>query len=321
MTIYKILLGEGMNYFNEQHNYNSLDTYLKSRFKSKVFKIALNGNFTCPNRDGTNGKSGCIFCSEAGSGDFAGDPSEDLKTQFNTIKKIMHLKWKNGKYIVYFQANTNIYGELEELKNLYETAINLSDDIVAISIATRCDSISDEVIDYLSELNTKIPVWVELGLQTIHPKSMRFLNLGYTLNDFSDAVRRLRKKNIEVIVHIINGLPNETEDKMLETAKYLNTIDIQGVKIHSLFILRNTILGNYYLSKSFKILNLDEYVSITSKQIALLNQNIIIHRVSGDAPKEDLIEPLWSKKKLVVMNEIDKYMREFQLYQGKNIGL
>lgn len=306
-----------MNYFNNQHKYNNLDTYLKAKFNSKVFKVALNGNFTCPNRDGTKGTTGCIFCSESGSGDFAGDPTEDLKTQFNKIKDLMHLKWKEAKYIVYFQANTNTYADIKKLKKLYETAINLDENIVALSIATRCDSISDEALEYLSELNKRIPVWIELGLQTIHPKSMKFLNLGYTLDDFVNAVNKLRSKNIEVIAHIINGIPNETKEMMLETAKFLNTLDIQGLKIHSLFLLKNTILGNYYLSKPFKMLTQDEYVSIVGEQIAHLKQEIIIHRVNGDAPAKDLIEPIWSLKKLVVMNEIDKYMRANNLYQGK----
>ena len=305
-----------MNYFTNQHPYNSLDQYLKSRFKTKVFKISLNGGFTCPNRDGTKGYGGCIFCSESGSGDFAGNPKDELKIQFETIKKIMHNKWKEGKYIVYFQANSNTYGDIKKIKELYDEAITLSKDIVVLAIGTRCDCISDEVLEYLGELNKKIPVWVELGLQTIHPKTMRFLNLGYTLKEFEDAVKRLRSKNIEVITHIINGLPFETKDMMLETLKYINTLDIQGIKIHSLFILQNTILGNYYLKNKFKILSFEEYVEITATQIAHLNPKIIIHRVSGDAPKDDLIEPKWSMKKLVVMNEIDKYLKENNLYQG-----
>ncbi|HHX00033.1 MAG TPA: TIGR01212 family radical SAM protein [Acholeplasmataceae bacterium] len=305
-----------MKYFTNQHPYNTLDAYLKSKFNSKVFKISLNGGFTCPNRDGTKGRGGCIFCSESGSGDFAGNPEENLKTQFQTIKKRMHKKWNEGKYIVYFQANSNTYGELETIKNLYEEAISLDKDIVVLAIATRCDCISDEVIEYLGELNKTIPVWVELGLQTIHPKSMKFLNLGYTLEDFETAVKRLRSKNIEVIAHIINGLPFETYEMMLETAKHLNTLDIQGLKIHSLFILKNTILGKYYESKGFKVLEMDEYVKVTAEQIAHLKQDIIIHRVNGDAPATDLIEPQWSRKKFVVMNEIDKYLRNNNLYQG-----
>lgn len=306
-----------MNYFTNQHPYNSLDAYLKARFNAKVFKISINGGFTCPNRDGTKGRGGCIFCSESGSGDFAGNPNDDLITQFETIKNIMHNKWANGKYIVYFQAYSNTYGDINKLRSLYEEAINLSSDIVAIAIATRCDCISNEILEYLGELNKKIPVFVELGLQTIHQKSMLFLNLGYTLSEFVAAVNKLRSKNIEVIAHIINGLPFETEEMMMETAKFLNTIDIHGVKIHSLFILKNTILGDYYLSKGFKVLSLEEYVKITSMQIAHLNPCIIIHRISGDAPRDDLIEPKWSLKKFVVMNEIDKYMKSNNLYQGK----
>jgi len=306
-----------MNYFTPQHQYNNLDSYLKSRFNTKVFKVAINANFTCPNRDGTINTTGCIFCSESGSGDFAGNPADDLLHQFQTIKTIIHKKWKDAKYIVYFQANTNTYAKIDKLKTLFDSAINLDKKIVAISIATRCDSISDETLEYLGELNKRLPVWVELGLQSIHPQTMEYLNLGYNLTQFTKAITRLRSKNIEVIAHIINGLPYETPKMMIETAKFLSTQAIQGVKIHSLFILKNTILGNYYLTKPFKILSLDEYVMITSQQIAHLNQNIIIHRVSGDAPTKDLIEPLWSKKKLVVMNEIDKYMKLHNLYQGK----
>lgn len=305
-----------MNYFSKQHKYNSLDQYLKTKYNSKVFKISLNGNFTCPNRDGSKGFGGCIFCSAKGSGEFAGNPKDDLLKQFNTQKEIMAKKWKNGKYIIYFQANTNTYAPLEKLKTHFDYAINLDPNIVALSIGTRPDCLDDQIIEYLKELNNKIPVWVELGLQTSHSETMEYLNLCYTLADFKQAVKKLREAKLEVITHIINGLPNETPEMMLETVMFLNTQDIQGLKIHSLFILNKTKLGNIYLTKPFKILTLDEYVSITSKQITLLNANIIIHRLTGDAPKDELIEPLWSLKKLVVMNEIDKYMKINNLYQG-----
>ncbi len=305
-----------MNYFSKQHKYNSLNQYLKTKYNSKVFKISLNGNFTCPNRDGSKGFGGCIFCSAKGSGEFAGNPKDDLLKQFNTQKEIMAKKWKNGKYIIYFQANTNTYAPLEKLKTLFDYAIHLDPNIVALSIGTRPDCLDDQIIEYLKELNNKIPVWVELGLQTIHSETMEYLNLCYTLADFKQAVKKLREAKLEVITHIINGLPNETPEMMLETVMFLNTQDIQGLKIHSLFILNKTPLGNIYLTKPFKILTLDEYVSITSKQITLLNANIIIHRLTGDAPKDELIEPLWSLKKLVVMNEIDKYMKINNLYQG-----
>lgn len=302
--------------FTAQHKYHTLDQYLKDTYNSKVFKVALNGDFDCPNRDGKISRNGCFFCSEKGSGDFAGDKEDTLETQFNTIRNIIHLKWKDGKYIVYFQANTNTYGSLNKIKNLMEKAIKLDSNIVALSIATRCDSISDEVLDYLGELNTRIPVWVELGLQSIHEETLKSMNIGYTVSQFDEAVRRLREKNITVIAHIINGFPNETKDMMIETVKHLNTLEIQGIKIHSLFVLKNTILGNIYQKNPFKILELDEYVDIVCEQIAILRDDIIIHRVNGDAPKNDLLAPMWSLKKLVVMNEIDKEMKKRNYYQG-----
>lgn len=302
--------------FNAQHHYHTLDDYLRNRFKRKIFKVALNGNFTCPNRDGTISTKGCIFCSPSGSGDFAGNKNDSLKKQFDTITEIIHHKWPNAGYIVYFQANTNTYKPLEELKKLFNEAISLNENIVAISIATRPDCLPLDVLDYLDELNKKIPVWIELGLQTINEETAILINRGYKLQVFENAVLELRKRSIETIVHIINGLPYETDIDMMNTIKYLNKLDIQGVKIHSLFILKNTILGNMYLNKPFKILSLEEYVRITSEQLTYLRKEIVIHRINGDAPKDDLIEPIWSLKKLVVMNEIDKYMREKNIFQG-----
>lgn len=304
--------------FSKQHKYYTLDQYLKQEYKSKVFKVALNGDFDCPNRDGTIQKYGCLFCSEKGSGDFAGNKEESLEKQFNTISSIIHQKWPNALYIVYFQANTNTYGSLNKIKDLYEKAINLNKNIVAISIATRCDSISDEVYDYLEELNTRIPVWVELGLQSIHQKTLDFMNVGYTVNQFDDTVKNLRKRNIHVIAHIINGFPKETKSMMLETVNHLNSLDIQGIKIHSLFVSKNTILGNIYQNNPFPMLSLEEYVDIVSDQLSILKSNIVVHRVNGDAPKKDLLAPIWSLKKLVVMNEIDKQMKTKNFYQGIN---
>lgn len=305
------------DYINTQHKYYSLDYYLKKRFNSKVFKVALNGNFTCPNRDGTVSHNGCIFCSPSGSGDFAGNPKDSLQNQFDMVSSVIHKKWNEAKYIVYFQANTNTYKPLNELKLLFDEAIKLNDNIVAISIATRPDSLEQEKIDYLEELNKKIPVWIELGLQTSNDETADLINRGYKLDVMTDTIKRLRKANIEVIVHIINGLPNETETDMYNTIEYLNTLDIQGIKIHSLFVLKNTKLCEMYENNEFKMLELDEYVKITSNQMAMLNPNVVIHRISGDAPLDLLVAPMWSKKKLVVMNEIDKYMKLNDLYQGK----
>ena len=308
-----------MNYFTTQHKYNTLTEYLEKRFKRKIFKVALNGNFTCPNRDGKISTKGCIFCSPSGSGDFAGDKNDSLKKQFEEVSNMIHKKWPNAGYIAYFQANTNTYKPLDELKKLFEEAISLNENIVAISIATRPDCLSDETIEYLSDLNRRIPVWIELGLQTIKEETAILINRGYKLEVFDDAVCRLRKHNIETIVHIINGLPHETEYDMIKTVEYLNKLDIQGIKIHSLFILKGTPLEEYYYKTKFKVLSLEEYVKITSNQIALLKDNIIIHRINGDAPRDLLIEPTWSIKKLVVMNEIDKYLKANNLYQGKKI--
>lgn len=308
-----------MNYFTSQHKYNTLTEYLEKRFKRKIFKVALNGNFTCPNRDGKISTKGCIFCSPSGSGDFAGDKNDSLKKQFEEVSNMIHKKWPNAGYIAYFQANTNTYKPLDELKKLFEEAISLNENIVAISIATRPDCLSDETIEYLSDLNRRIPVWIELGLQTIKEETAILINRGYKLEVFDDAVSRLRKHKIETIVHIINGLPHETEYDMIKTVEYLNKLDIQGIKIHSLFILKGTPLEEYYYKTKFKVLSLEEYVKITSNQIALLKDNIIIHRINGDAPRDLLIEPTWSIKKLVVMNEIDKYLKVNNLYQGKKI--
>lgn len=304
------------DYINEQHRYYTLNYYLNKRFNSKVFKVALNGGFTCPNRDGKVSTKGCIFCSPSGSGDFAGNRNDPLNIQFNSVKDIIHLKWPNAKYIAYFQANTNTYGPIEKLRKIFYEAINLNPDIVALSIATRPDCLDKEVLELLDEINKTIPVWVELGLQTIHEETATFINRGYKLNVFEEAVKNLRKINIEVIVHIINGLPYETKDMMLDTVKYLNNFDIQGIKIHSLFILKNTPLGDLYTKEKFNILSLEEYVDITTEQLALLDKDIVIHRINGDAPKNDLIEPTWSIKKLVVMNEIDKMMKQKNYYQG-----
>ena len=303
-------------YITSQHRYYTLDFYLKERFGEKVAKVALNGNFSCPNRDGKISNKGCIFCSEKGSGDFAGDPKEDLLTQFNKIKEMTKGKWKNPKYIAYFQANTNTYGSMEKLHKLYDEAITLTDDVVCLSIATRPDCINEEICSYLGNLNKINPVWVELGLQTIHQETADYINRGYTLDVFENAVNLLRKQNIEVIVHVINGLPNETNQMMLDTIKYLNSLDIQGIKIHSLFVLKNTILGYLYEKEPFKIMTLEEYSSLVCEELAILRKDIVVHRIMGDAPRDLLIEPKWSIKKLVVMNEIDKLMKEKNYFQG-----
>ena len=305
---------------NDEKHYVTLNNYLKSVYSKKVFKVSLNGDFSCPNRDGKISLNGCIFCSEKGSGDFAGEKSLPIKEQFYNIVKMMENKWNDGYYIAYFQANTNTYDTLENLKKRYEEIIKdgvlLDDKIKILSIATRPDCLNEEIVSYLSEINKVIPVWIELGFQTMHHKTAILINRGYFNDTFVDAVNLLNKYNITTIVHIINGLPGETYDDMIETAKFLNNLPIHGVKIHMLHIMKNTPLEKYYSDTKFDVLSLEEYVKVVVNQLRHLNDNIVIHRVTGDSPKELLIEPMWTLKKFVVINEIDKYMRANKIYQG-----
>ena len=251
-----------INPFKYSYNnkrYHALDYFYKNKFGKKIAKISLNAGFTCPNKDGSKGIGGCIYCSKLGSGDYAGNPKEDVITQFNNIKKIMNNKWKDTLYIGYFQANSNTYAPVEKLKELYEPILK-EDDVVGLSIATRADCLPNSVLDYLEDLNSRCYLTVELGLQTIHEESSKFINRCHTLKEFEDSVNELRKRNIDVVVHVINGLPNETEEMMIETVKYLNKLDIQGVKIHMLHIIEDTKLAEYYKEHPFKILTKDEYI-------------------------------------------------------------
>lgn len=300
---------------DKNKRYNSIDRYYKAKYGKKVAKISLNGNFSCPNKDGKKGFGGCIYCSESGSGDFAGDKALDILTQFDQIKTIIDKKWPDSLYMPYLQANSNTYGSVEKLKEVYEPLTTLKD-IVGISIATRADCFDEEIYAYLADLNKRVPLQIELGLQTIHEHTAKLINRKTELKEFKEAISRLREIGIEIVVHIINGLPYESKLDMLETIKFINTLDIQGVKIHSLLVLKNTALANLYEKEKFKILSLEEYVDITVSQIELLRPDIIIHRLGADSSLEDLIEPLWTRKKLVVMNEIDKLLRKKDSYQG-----
>lgn len=295
--------------------YYTLDYFYKNNFNSKVCKISLNGGFSCPNLDGTVGTGGCIYCSKMGSGEFAGNKKDDILKQFHEIKNMMNKKWKDTKYIAYFQARTNTYAPIGELKEKYEIVLK-EDNVIGLSIATRPDAISDECLDYLTDLNTRTYLTVELGLQTIHPETSKLINRCHSLQCFSDMVKKLRKRNINVVVHIINGLPNETKEMMIDTIKYLNNFDIQGVKIHMLSILKNTPLATYYQTHPFHILTKDEYINIVCSQLEHLNPNIVINRITGDPKKEDLIAPEWLVKKFVVINDIDKELNRRDTYQG-----
>ena len=300
---------------DKNKRYNSIDRYYKAKYGKKVAKISLNGNFSCPNKDGTKGFGGCIYCSASGSGDFAGDKTLDILSQFKQIKTIIDNKWPDALYMPYLQANSNTYGSVEKLKEVYEPLTTLPD-IVGIAIATRADCFNEEIYEYLNDLNQRVPLQIELGLQTIHEDTAKLINRKTELTELEDTVKRLRAIGIEIVVHVINGLPHETKEQMLETIKYINTLDIQGVKIHSLLVLKNTKLAQLYEKEQFPILSLEEYVDITVNQIELLRPDIIIHRVGADSGIEDLITPLWTRKKLVVMNEIDKLLRKKDSYQG-----
>lgn len=305
---------------NDEKHYVTINNYLKSLYHKKVFKVALNGNFSCPNRDGTLSDSGCIFCSSKGSGDFAGEKSLTIREQFLSIVNKMKQKWSSGYYIAYFQANTNTYDSLENLKKRYNQIFDgknlLDENIKILSIATRPDCINEEIVKYLAQINQTIPVWIELGFQTMHQHTAIVINRGYVNDTFEKAIQLLKKYQLSTIVHIINGLPGETKDDMIETVKYLNTLQINGIKIHMLHIMKETPLEKYYQNYPFHILTLEEYVDIVVTQLRYLNDKIIIHRITGDAPKDLLIQPLWTLKKFVVINEIDKLMRKEKIFQG-----
>lgn len=305
-------------YSDNNKRYHTLDYFYKHKFNSKVFKVSLNAGLSCPNIDGTVGKGGCIYCSNSGSGEFAGNKNDDIITQFNEIKKMMLKKWPNAKYIGYFQAHTNTYAPVETLKKLYEP-IRQQENVVGLNIATRPDAISDECLKYLEELNKKTYLTIELGLQTIHKKTTKIINRCHTLECFENMVKKLREKNINVVVHIINGLPYETKEDMIKTAKYLNTLDIQGIKIHMLSVIKNTKLEKLYQLKPFHILTEEEYIDIVINQLENLRPEIVINRITGDPKLDDLIQPTWLAKKFCVLNNIDKEMVKRNTYQGKNI--
>lgn len=304
-------------YSDNNKRYHTLDYFYKHKFNSKVFKVSLNAGLSCPNIDGTVGKGGCIYCSNSGSGEFAGNKNDDIITQFNEIKKMMLKKWPNAKYIGYFQAHTNTYAPVETLKKLYEPILQ-QENVVGLNIATRPDAISDECLKYLEELNKKTYLTIELGLQTIHKKTTKIINRCHTLECFENMVKKLREKNINVVVHIINGLPYETKEDMIKTAKYLNTLDIQGIKIHMLSVIKNTKLEKLYQLKPFHILT-EEYIDIVINQLENLSPEIVINRITGDPKLDDLIQPTWLVKKFCVLNNIDKEMVKRNTYQGKNI--
>ncbi len=307
-------------YTNNNKRYHTLDYFYKQKFEKKVCKISLNAGFSCPNKDGTKGIGGCIYCSKLGSGDFAGKPEKDIISQFYDIKKQMHQKWPEALYIGYFQANTNTYAKTEVLKQIYEPILEL-ENVVGLNIATRPDAITDDCLDYLEELSKRTFLTIELGLQTIHEKTTKLINRGHDLKCLDTMVHKLRARNINVVVHIINGLPYETKKMMIQTIEYLNALDIQGIKIHMLHIIKDTQLALMYQQEKFHILTKEEYIDIVVEQLERLRPEIVINRITGDPVKEDLIEPTWLLKKFCVLNDIDKEMVKRNTYQGKKLQM
>lgn len=304
-----------MKYWGEKP-YHSLDYELKKRFGEKIYKLTLNGGMSCPNRDGKLSFGGCIFCSEGGSGDFASSAALSIPRQLEDAKKRLVSKRPANRYIAYFQAYTNTYGPIEHLRKIFTEAIS-DPEVCVLSIATRPDCLDDEIIALLSELNSKKPVWVELGLQTIHETSAQFIRRGYPLSVFTDAVQRLTAQGIEVITHVILGLPGETAAMMLETIDFLNTLPVSGIKLQLLHVLKNTDLADIYYSEKFSVLEEDAYIEILLQCIEHLRPEITVHRITGDGPKELLIAPLWSSAKRSVLNHIHHEMKERNSYQGK----
>ena len=305
-------------YTLDNKRYHTLNYHVKTKYKCKVVKISLNAGFTCPNLDGTKGYGGCIYCSKLGSGDFGGDVNKSLEKQFYEIKKKMDRKWPNSKYIAYFQARTNTYAPVKVLKEKYESVLGI-DNVIGLSIATRADAIDDECLKYLIDLNKRTNLTIELGLQSIHDNTAKLINRCHTLREFEETYKKLKKNNIEVVVHIINGLPYENEEMMLDTVRYLNKLDIDGIKIHMLNIVKGTPLEKLYNSEKFHLLTRDEYIDIVIKQLELLDPKVVIHRITSDPNPTELIAPQWLVEKRCLLNDIDKEMVYRDTYQGKKI--
>lgn len=296
--------------------YHSLDYALREVFGEKVYKAALNGGFTCPNRDGKLGNRGCIFCSAGGSGDFAAPAELSITEQLETAIEGISRKTTANKFIAYFQAFTNTYGPIEKMGRLFTEAVNHPKTAI-LSVATRPDCLPEEVLDLLSELNQIKPVWVELGLQTIHEDTAKWMRRGYELSTFEEAVKKLRKRGITVIVHVILGLKNESKEMMLETVRYLARMDIQGIKLQLLHVIEGTDLAKEYKQGEINTFTQDEYVDLVIDCLETLSPEIVIHRLTGDGPSRELVAPLWSTRKREVLNQLHREMKLRQSYQGK----
>lgn len=304
----------------QNSRYYSLNEFLRNRHGEKILKLSIDGGFTCPNRDGTISSKGCLFCSERGSGDFTFYEKGSITAQLQEASLLLANKWgTHRKYIAYFQAFTNTYDSVETLRLKYEEALNFPG-VVGLAIATRPDCLTDEVIDYLSELSKHTHLWVELGLQTIHEETALLINRGYKLACFEEAIEKLAAHQIETVVHLILGLPHETHEQMLASAHYISKLPLQGVKLHMLHILDNAPLGNYYTQHPFPLPTEDEYVKLIGEILSILPPEFVIHRLTGDGARAHLLAPLWTIHKKQVLNHITKHLKLYDIYQGKSLN-
>lgn len=300
---------------DDNKRYHTYNYYLRRKYGGKVFKVPLNVNFGCPNRDGTKGIGGCTYCSEKMSGDYAGNPIHNIERQYEEVKRVLFKKWENAKCIPYFQAGTNTYAPLEIQKSLFERALTF-DDAVGLNISTRADCINEEIADMLYNISKKTNLEVELGLQTIYDSTAEKINRCHTYSDFLCGYNLLKERGIDICVHIINGLPGESREMMINTAQTVGELNPHSIKIHLLYIIRGTKMHKQFLDGEVKELSLNEYVQTVCDQLERISESVVIQRVTGDGVKEDLVSPLWSLKKFCVMNEIDKEMARRNSYQG-----
>lgn len=304
-------------YSLDNKRYHTYNYYLKTRYQSKVAKVIINGDFTCPNRDGKKGFGGCTFCSGKGSGDANQVLYEDVLIQYTKNKQVMNHKWQNRYYIPYFQAFSNTYGPLNKIKSLIDPFLKF-EEVVEIAIATRCDCLEDEVVDYLAKVNEIKPLTIELGLQSSNDQTAKLINRGHSFEEFKNGLAKLNHRKIKTCIHIMNGLPYESIDDMYRTILDIRDLDFFALKIHMLHILNNTRMAKEYLDNGFNLISRKEYIELVVRQLEAISPKVVIERLTGDPIKDDLIAPSWVLNKTTILNDIDKLMLKNDTWQGKN---
>lgn len=298
-----------------EKRFYGLDYFYRQKFGSKVARVAIDGGFTCPNRDGTVSFGGCIFCGTAGAGDFCAEKNLSISQQIDIQKSVLKNKWKELKIIPYFQSFTNTYAPAAILRRKYEEALN-ADDCVGLSVATRADCLGKDVLNLLEELNERTFLQVELGLQTVNDVTAQKINRGYSLNVFTNSVRELQKRRIEAVAHLIVGLPGETAEDNLNAVRYVSEMKINGVKIQVLYLLRDSPLMKWYAQGRLEFLERFEYIDIVAQMLGYLSPDVVVHRLTGDPPWKSVVEPKWTTDKKQVLNQINRYLKMKNLYQG-----